>query len=276
MSENDSTGPVNRIDRRFASLREEGKAAFVAYVCAGDPDMDRSLEILHALERAGADVIELGIPFSDPMADGIVNQMAAHRALQSGGSTRGVIDLVRRFRESSELPVVFFTYLNPVYTYGFDRFHHDAVEAGVDGILLLDLPPDEAASGSPDLTEHESIAHIRLIAPTTAPERVPQLAAASEGFIYYVSREGVTGAQQDLAEGIAQNVAGIQQHTDVPVVVGFGISTPEQAAEVARSADGVVVGSAIVREIEAHGQSPDVAERVEAFVKPLVDGAKSV
>lgn len=265
----------NRIEQRFANLREEGKSAFVAYICAGDPTMEKSLEVMHALERAGTDIIELGIPFSDPMADGIVNQMAAHRALEAGGNLPGVLDLIRRFRETSEIPLVLFTYLNPVYTYGFERFHTDAAAAGADGVLFLDLPPEEAAINA-ELVEHSGLKHIRLIAPTTPAERVPELAAASEGFIYYVSREGVTGAQQSLAEGIAENVQAIQSHTAVPVVVGFGISTPEQSAEVARSADGVVVGSAIVRVIEAAGASPDLAARVEAFVKPLVEGAKSV
>ncbi len=265
----------NRIDRRFATLSEEGKAAFVAYFCAGDPNMDLSLDIMHALETAGVDIIELGIPFSDPMADGIVNQMAAHRALSAGGSTKGVLDLIGKFREKSELPVVLFTYLNPVYAYGFSKFHTDFAEAGADGVLLLDLPPDEAGHND-ELVESGELKHIRLIAPTTPAERIPSLAAAAEGFIYYVSREGVTGAQTELAEGISENVAAIRQHTEVPVVVGFGISTPEQSAEVARSSDGVVVGSAIVRQIEQWGASKDVAERVGAFVKPLVDAAKGV
>ncbi|MEM6280123.1 MAG: tryptophan synthase subunit alpha [Verrucomicrobiota bacterium] len=168
-----------------------------------------------------------------------------------------------------------FTYLNPIYTYGFERFHEDAAAAGADGVLLLDLPPEEASRNA-ELVEGSALQHIRLIAPTTPEARVPELAAASEGFIYYVSREGVTGAQQTLAEGIAENVEAIQSHTKVPVVVGFGISTPEQSAEVARSSDGVVVGSAIVRQIEAAGASQDLADRIEAFVKPLVVGAKSV
>ncbi len=265
----------NRIDQCFERLRESGKSAFVAYICAGDPTMDRSLEIMHALESAGADVIELGIPFSDPMADGIVNQMAAHRALEAGGNTRQVIELIRRFRETSQAPIVLFTYLNPVYAYGFSDFHRDAAEAGADGILLLDLPPEEATINQ-ELAENSSLKHIRLIAPTTSAERIPELAKTSEGFIYYVSRAGVTGAQTNLAEGIGQNVAEIKAHTKVPVVVGFGISTPAQSAEVACSADGVVVGSTIVRIVEEYGDTDEVATKVAEFVKPLVDGAKSV
>jgi tryptophan synthase alpha chain len=265
----------NRIDNCFATLAETGKTAFVAYICAGDPDMERSLDIMKALERAGADIIELGVPFSDPMADGIVNQMAAHRALEAGGTTAGVLELIRRFRENSEVPIVLFTYLNPIYTYGFQRFHHDAAEAGADGVLLLDLPPDEA-SLNPELIETDELRHIRLIAPTTPAGRLPRIAGASEGFLYYVSREGVTGAQTSLAEGIEENVSAIKQHSDIPVVVGFGISNPDQAAEVARASDGVVVGSAIVRIVEEHGSEEDLAVRVERFVKPLVDGTKSV
>lgn len=266
---------ANRIDDRFTALREAGKAAFVAYIAAGDPDMDRCLQIMFALEKAGVDVIELGVPFSDPMADGIVNQMAAHRALETGATTAKVLDLIRLFRQKSEIPVVLFTYLNPIYSYGFAKFHADAAAAGTDGILLLDLPPDEVAHNI-ELTDSGQMRHIRLIAPTTPAERLPTLAAASEGFIYYVSREGVTGTQTSLAAGIQENVAGIKRLTDVPVVVGFGISTPEQSAEVARVSDGVVVGSAIVSEIGKRATDPDVAEFVGAFVKPLVDAAKSV
>jgi len=267
----------NRIGQRFSSLHSERKAAFVAYVCAGDPDMSRSLEVVHALDRAGADVIELGVPFSDPMADGIVNQMAAQRALESGATTHKVLDLVRKFRETSGTPLVLFTYLNPIYVYGFSDFHRDAASAGVDGILLLDLPPEELGRNR-EIHETHELKHIRLIAPTTPPGRIPQLASTSEGFLYYVSREGVTGAQTDLAQGIEANVAAIKEHSQVPVVVGFGISTPEQSAEVAGVADGVVVGSAIVRQIEMNqGDSgATLAAKVEAFVKPLVEGVKSV
>lgn len=270
-----SSPPPHRLDAAFASLKEQGKAAFVAYICAGDPDLPRSLEIMRALESAGVDVIELGVPFSDPMADGIVNQMAAHRALEAGATLPGVLGLVREFRRESALPVVLFTYLNPVYAYGFERFHRDAAAAGADGVLLLDLPPDESIRNA-ELRELPDLRHIRLIAPTTPADRVPMLAKASEGFIYYVSREGVTGAQAALAEGIAENVAAIKRHTGVPVVVGFGISTPGQAAEVARAADGVVVGSAIVRRVQEFAGDPAVAQAVGAFVKPLVDAAKSV
>ena len=267
--------PENRLDHTFARLRQEKKAAFVAYLAAGDPSLDATLGLVLALEAAGVDVIELGLPFSDPLADGIVNQMAAQRALDAGTTTAGVLTLVRRIRERSQVPIVLFTYLNPVYTYGFGQFHADAAAAGVDGVLLLDLPPDEAAVNA-ELSATHGLKQIRLIAPTTPPGRMKEIGAKGEGFIYYVSREGVTGEQTSLAANIAENVALIQSGgSGVPVCVGFGISTPEQAAAVARSADGVVVGSAIVKTIATHGQEADLAEKVAAFVRPLVTAAKA-
>ena len=268
--------PENRLDARFDALRKERKAAFVAYICAGDPGLDATVGIVRALESAGVDVVELGVPFSDPLADGIVNQMAAERALRAGATTAGVLEMIRRIREVSQMPIVLFTYLNPVYAYGYERFHQDASAAGADGILVLDLPPDEAAE-NPELRPCPGLRHIQLIAPTSPPERVARIAAQAEGFVYYVSREGVTGAQASVAGGIAEQVALIKKSTTVPVCVGFGISTPEQAAEVAaKGGDGVIVGSAIVRLIEQHGAAPDLPERVAAFVKPLVAAVKSV
>ncbi|BCX49200.1 tryptophan synthase alpha chain [Haloferula helveola] len=259
---------MNRIDATFARLRSEGKKAFVAYVAAGDPSFDASLEVVRALADAGADVIELGVPFSDPLADGIVNQLAADRALKSGMSTPRVLDLIREFRKTHDTPIVLFTYLNPVFTYGYEKFHTDAAAAGADGILLLDLPPDEAAQNT-ELARGEGLRHIRLIAPTTPDERVTLLADGSEGFIYALSRTGVTGAHGAPSDQIADQVARITAHTETPVCVGFGITTPEQAAMVAKAGDGVIVGSAIVKQIELH---PDrAAEAVREFVAPLID-----
>lgn len=266
---------TNRLDARFAQLRASGKRAFVAYICAGDPALDVTVEIVKALDAAGADVIELGLPFSDPLADGIVNQLAADRAIRGGTTTPKVLEMIKVIRQHTEVPLVLFTYLNPVYTYGYERFHHDAAAAGADGILVLDLPADEAAQNA-ELKPVPDLAHIRLIAPTTPHDRVPQIAGVAKGFIYYVSREGVTGAQTSIATGIAEMVAHIKSTTDVPVCVGFGISNPEQAATVAAMADGVVVGSAIVKLIEKHGSSASVAQEVGAFVKPLVDAVKAV
>ena len=261
----------NRIDTTFSRLRESGDKAFVAYVAAGDPDFDTSLDIIRALADAGADVIELGLPFSDPLADGIVNQMAADRALKSGMTTARTLDLVRKFREShNDTPIVLFAYLNPIFTYGFEVFHRDAAAAGVDGMLLLDLPPDEADQDAITFpADHAGLKTIRLIAPTTPPERMKRLAASSEGFIYALSRTGVTGSHGAPSEKIAEFVTAIREHASVPVCVGFGISTPEQAAAVARAADGVIVGSAIVKEIEKT-VGGDPAAAVREFATPLI------
>ncbi|MBB5352595.1 tryptophan synthase alpha chain [Haloferula luteola] len=259
---------MNRIDATFAQLRAENSKAFVAYVCAGDPQFDTSLEVICALAEAGADIIELGVPFSDPLADGIVNQMAADRALKAGMTTSRVLDLIRAFRQSHETPIVLFTYLNPVFTYGYEKFHADAAAAGADGILLLDLPPDEARQNT-DLARGEGLKHIRLIAPTTPDARVPLLAEGSEGFIYALSRTGVTGGHVAPSEQIADQVARIVQHTETPVCVGFGITTPEQAAMVAKAGSGVIVGSAIVKQIELHPER--AAAAVREFVIPLIE-----
>jgi tryptophan synthase alpha chain len=241
-------------------------------VAAGDPSFDLSLEIMHTLADIGADVIELGLPFSDPLADGIVNQMAADRALKSGMNTARTLELIKAFRENNDkTPIVLFAYLNPIFTYGFSRFQKDAVAAGADGILLLDLPPDEAELSS-ELSENKALSHIRLIAPSTPPERVKMLAEKAEGFIYALSRSGVTGGHSAPAATIPAQVASIKQFTNVPVCVGFGISNPEQAALVAKSADGVIVGSAIVKRIEENLDNP--AQAVRDFAKPLIDAIR--
>ena len=267
----------NRIDTTFSRLRESGKKAFVAYVAAGDPDFDTCLEIIRALADAGADVIELGLPFSDPLADGIVNQMAADRALKSGMTTARTLDLIRKVREThADTPIVLFTYLNPVFTYGFEAFHADAAAAGADGVLLLDLPPDEADQDTITFpAARAGLKTIRLIAPTTPPGRMRRLAASSEGFIYALSRTGVTGSHGAPSDKIAELVTAIREHAAVPVCVGFGISTPEQAATVARAADGVIVGSAIVKEIEGNVGS-DPAAAVREFVAPLIAAVHDV
>lgn len=265
---------ANRIDTTFARLREQSRKAFVAYVAGGDPDFERSLEILKALADAGSDIIELGIPFSDPMADGIVNQLAADRALKAGMNTHKILDLIRAFRETHETPLVLFTYLNPVYAYGFEAFHNDAQSAGADGILLLDLPPSEAAC-NPDFAHGEALHQIHLIAPTTPLERKKALANSSQGFIYALSRTGVTGGHSAPSESIGAQVAGIRELTDTPICVGFGITTPDQARMVASEADGVIVGSAIVRTVQEHADSPDVAQKLKEFVTPLIEATHS-
>lgn len=261
-----------RLHNTFSTLGKEGKKAFIAYVAAGDPGFDHSLLILHSLVKAGADIIELGLPFSDPLADGIVNQMAADRALQSGMTTARCIELIRAFRETNQqTPIVLFTYLNPIFTYGFKKFQTEAVEAEADGVLLLDLPPDEAEL-SEELAENPHLAHIRLIAPSTPPARMKILAGKAQGFIYALSRSGVTGGHSAPSETIPAQVAAIKQHTDIPVCVGFGISTPDQAKMVASSADGIIVGSAIVKQIETNPLN--AATAVYEFTKPLVDAIR--
>jgi tryptophan synthase alpha chain len=198
-----------------------------------------------------------------------VNQLAAQRALEAGATVPGVLDCVRQIRTKSQLPIVLYTYLNPIFQFGFERFHREAGEAGVDGLLILDLPPEEEVDPPPD-----GPLHVRLIAPTTPPERMRRICERAAGFIYYVSREGVTGVQSGVAPPIKDRIAEIRQHTKLPITVGFGISTAEQAREVAQVADGVVVGSAIVKIISEHAGAPDLAARVADFVKPLAAAAK--
>ena len=265
---------ANRLARRFQTLAAAGQKGFVAYVTAGDPTADATLEILHALEDAGTDVIELGIPFSDPLADGPTIQAASGRALAAGMTVAGALNLVRKFRATSELPVVLFTYLNPLYVYGYTRFLTDAAAAGADGLLLLDLPPDEAAQ-NPELHSSGDLDPIRLVAPTTPPARMAEVTATGRGFVYYVSREGVTGEQTHVSDSIAGQVAELRRHTALPIAVGFGISTPEQSAAVARHADAVVVGSAIVRRIAENAAAPDLRDRITRFVRPLVEAART-
>jgi len=263
----------NRIDTKFETLRAAGQCGFIAYITAGDPDLKSTPALVAALEQSGVDIVELGIPFSDPLADGATIQAASGRAIDAGATVVGVLDAVREIRRSSEIPIVFFTYLNPVYVYGFDRFHADAAAAGADGLLILDLPPDEAARNA-ELMKSHGLLSIRLIAPTTPPGRMELIAKSAEGFIYYVSREGVTGEQTSLSSDIAMQVAEIKKHTNLPVAVGFGISTPEQAAEVAKESDAVVVGSAIVRRIGEHGKSAELIQKVTQFVTPIAAAVK--
>jgi tryptophan synthase alpha chain len=266
---------MNRIDELFTKLKADGRAAMVAYITGGDPTLAASAKIALALEQSGVDILELGVPFSDPLADGAMIQAAAGRALAAGASVSGILELIREIRKTSQIPIVLFAYLNPIYVYGFEKFQIDAVEAGADGLLLLDLPPQEAARNS-ELTSSIGLKNIRLIAPTTPPERLREITGAAEGFIYYVSREGVTGEQSSLSADIAERVAGIRALTEVPVAVGFGISNPEQASTVAALADGVVVGSAIVRKIGEIGDTPELPQKIAEFVRPISEAVHGV
>jgi tryptophan synthase alpha chain len=236
---------MSRIKDAFARAAAEKRAAFIAYLCAGDPDFNTSLAACLSVAASGADILELGVPFSDPLADGLTNQLAAQRALQSGMTTARVFELVRRIRASSQVPIVFYTYYNLVFSNGVDAYVREARAAGVDGLLILDLPPEESAEAASACREH-GLDTVCIVAPTTPDARLPLIAAAATGFIYYVSREGVTGVRDRLAVGIPEAVGRIRAHTKLPVAVGFGISTRAQVEEVAAEADGVVVGSALV------------------------------
>jgi tryptophan synthase alpha chain len=264
----------NRIDQTFARLRAGGQKGVIAYICAGDPNLAATKALALAFEKCGVDVLELGVPFSDPLADGIVNQLASQRALEAGTTARGVLDCVREIRGQSQIPIVLYTYMNPVYNFGFEKFHREAEAAGVDGLLILDLPPDEEQA---DLVPTGNLKHIRLIAPTTPPERIAQITARAAGFVYYISREGVTGERAAIAESIGERVAEIRKTTRLPVAVGFGVSNPDQAWQVAQAGDAVVVGSAIVKRIAEHGSDLDMmVAKVSEFVRPLVEAVKSV
>lgn len=270
-----SAKPVERnpgaITRAFADLKARGKRAFIPYLTAGDPSLEATGAFVRALARAGASVVELGVPFSDPLADGAVNQRAAGRALRAGTTLPGVIGLVEKLRgDGVEIPLVLFTYFNPLYMMGIDKFAARARAAGVDGVLCVDLPPEEAGEYRPAL-EREGLSTIFLAAPTTRPERLELLDEASSGFVYYVSRTGVTGAQPQLSETLGAELAEVRKRVRKPLAVGFGISEPAQAREVARQADAVVVGSAIVRLIEEAAEPAEAERRIEAFARAIVE-----
>lgn len=260
---------MTRIDDKFAALRADGKKAFVAYVMAGDPDYERSLEVVKGLPAAGVDVIELGLPFTDPMADGPTIQLAGQRALEAGMTLERTLQMVRAFRETDNTtPIVLMGYYNPIYSRGVDTFLADATEAGIDGLIVVDLPPEE----DDELcipAQKAGMNFIRLATPTTDDKRLPKVLQNTSGFVYYVSITGITGSAAAEATDVGPEVARIKAKTDLPVIVGFGIRTPEAAQSIAGVADGCVVGSAIVA-AQAEGKS---AEDVLAFVKTLADGA---
>ncbi len=264
---------MNRIDERFARLKNEHKKGFIAYIGAGDPDLEATRRLAAAFDKLGVDVLELGVPFSDPLADGLVNQLAAQRGLASGTTPSGVLAAVSAIRQGSQIPIVLYLYFNLVHRYGVERFIEDAARAGVDGLLVLDLPPEEGASCEA-LARRAGLHLIYLVAPTTPDDRVELIVKRGAGFIYYVCREGVTGVQDKVAESIAAMTSRIRAHTDLPIAVGFGISTPEQARLVAADADAVVVGSAIVNQIARLGRDPALAERIAEFVRPLAAAVK--
>jgi tryptophan synthase alpha chain len=259
---------MTRIAQTFTRLRHEHKPGLVTYVAAGDPDLDRTGGILRALDRAGADVLEVGVPFSDPLADGPVIQRATERALAAGTTLAGVLDLLRSLRSDLQAPVVIFSYANPVLRLGAEQFAEKAREAGVDGVLILDLPIEEADEFRAMLGRR-GIDTILLLSPTTTDERLRKAAALGSGFLYAISRLGVTGARDTLAAGAQAMVQRIRQVTDLPVALGFGISRPDHVREVAQWADAAVVGSALVDVIAREGASRDLNTRVEEYVRWL-------
>jgi tryptophan synthase alpha chain len=264
----DDVRPRGRIADAFARLRADRRAGLVAYVTAGDPDLPRTEGILRAIDRAGADVVEIGVPFSDPLADGPVIQRATERALASGTTLLGVLDLVKRVRPELSMPVVVFSYANPILRLGAERFGDLARDAGVDGVLVLDLPVEEA-DGFRALLRARGIDTILLLSPTTSDERLRRAAALGSGFLYAISRLGVTGVREDLATGAEGMIRRIRSVSDLPVALGFGVSKPEHVRQIAHWADAAVVGSALVNVIAEASRSGDLYTRVEEYVRWL-------
>jgi tryptophan synthase alpha chain len=260
---------MSRIDAKFAQLRAEGKKAFVAYIMAGDPDYETGLAIAKGLPEAGVDIIELGLPFTDPMADGPTIQLAGQRALAAGQDLEKTLNYAREIRKTdTTTPIVLMGYYNPIYSCGVDTFLSQAKDAGIDGLIIVDLPPEEDSELCIP-AQAAGLNFIRLATPTTDAKRLPKVLENTSGFVYYVSVTGITGAAAAQADDVAPEVARIKSQTELPVIVGFGIKTPDAAHDIARIADGAVVGSAIVEKIGA-GDSPD---DVLSFVKSLADGA---
>ena len=262
---------MTRIDQTFARLKAEGKKAFVSYIMAGDPDVATALAVMKGLPAAGVDIIELGLPFTDPMADGPTIQLAGQRALEGGMTLDKTLQMVRDFRAGDNTtPIVLMGYYNPIYSRGVDRFLVQANEVGIDGLIIVDLPPEEDAELCIP-AQKAGLNFIRLATPTTDAKRLPKVLQNTSGFVYYVSVTGITGAAAAQAADVAPEVARIKRSTDLPVIVGFGINTPDAARTIASVADGCVVGSAIVKEI-GMGKTP---EQVLAFVAALAEGAHS-
>lgn len=264
-----------RIDRKFDALKKQGKKGFIAYLSAGDPCLEDTIDIVLRLEDAGVDLVELGLPFSDPLADGRVNQEAATRALEAGATFDGVMECVSKIRSRSQIPMIFYAYMNPLLARGFDQSMLDAAEAGIDGFLLLDLPFEEAGPYRKALSSN-ALNAIQLVTPTTPDERIDKIVKRASGFIYCVSREGVTGIQDRIAEGAEALVQRIKDRSDHPVALGFGIGTPEQARDAALLSDAVVVGSAIVNRFNNNPHTAEGRAEAARFVGDMVNAVKSI
>jgi tryptophan synthase alpha chain len=265
---------MNRIEERFARLRRDKHHGLIVYIGAGDPDLETTHGLALAFDEVGVDVLELGVPFSDPVADGVVNQLAAQRGLESGTTPARVLETVSQIRLTSQIPLVLYIYYNLVHRYGLEKFIEDAAAAGVDGLLVLDLPPEEGGDYT-RLMGKACLCPIFLVAPTTPDERIAAIVRQGRGFVYYVSREGVTGMQSQVAANLGEMTTRIRRLTELPIAVGFGISNPGQARLVAVHAEAVVVGSAVVKRIGELGDSPEMVATVAAFVGDLATAIKA-
>ncbi len=263
----------HRIAAKFRELRARNESAMIPYVVAGDPNLDATAALVREFEARGADIIELGVPFSDPMADGPANQRASQRGLKSGASLAAILSMVSELRKETEIPIILFGYFNPIFHYGCEKLCADAARAGIDALLVVDLPPDEAGELQKPARAN-GLDIIFLLAPTTPIDRARKVVRSASGFIYYVSVTGVTGARTALASGIEEHVTNLREVTDLPIGVGFGISTPAQAAQVARFSDAVVVGSALSLLIETNADSPDLVSKVAELVGSMKSAMK--
>jgi tryptophan synthase alpha chain len=265
---------MSRIGQTFEKLRIQKKKALIPYIMAGDPDLSTTQALVLEMEKSGADIIELGVPFSDPLADGPVIQRASERSLRNKTSLRTVMDLVRTLRRQTQIPLVLMSYYNPIHKYGEERFAQDAAACGVDGVIVPDLPPEEAGQLLP-VSHRVGLDTIFLLAPTSTPDRIRRVTECSRGFIYYVSLTGITGAALGSLGEIKTKIREIRRDSAKPVAVGFGISTPDQASQVTQWADGVIVGSALVKLVESHLQDPHLVKTVGEFVQRLHQAVKS-
>lgn len=265
--------PATRIQNLFDRLRRENRSGLIAYVTAGDPAPERTASIVAALERGGADLIELGVPFSDPIADGPVIQRGAERALKAGVTVSRVLEIASEIRKQSDIPLVLFTYMNPIMRYGFEALARDAVASGIDGCLLTDLSVEEAGTYIASM-RHANLDTIFLAAPTSTDRRLELVSKYSSGFVYLVSRTGVTGEQVSVSETVAPLVRSMRRATALPLAVGFGVASGEHAAQIGGTADAVVVGSAFVRLVEKYGTSSELESKLEAFARELTEGLR--
>ncbi|MFC1643675.1 tryptophan synthase subunit alpha [Chlamydiota bacterium] len=260
---------MNRIDAKFKQLKEEKKKGFIAYITGGDPDIKTTVGLVESFAKQNVDLVEIGVPFSDPMADGPVNQRAAERALAGGITLKKILTAVENIRKKTQIPIVLFTYFNPVFQYGIEKFSRDAVSSGVDGILVVDLPPEEARPYQSVFKKY-GLKTIYLVAPTSGKERIKMICNLAEGFVYAVSRTGVTGTRKEVPKEIKNLIENIRKYTVLPIAVGFGVSNRMQVETIQKTADAVVVGSAIVNKIAQNMNKPDLLKKVVDFVSKLI------